>query len=226
MMLRLIAIALLMFTACAKAEFSTKAKENGKRSPGSGPRDGDRLDTNNNPKPGNENLNTPGEPSPEIQKIFDKKNGDQSPGDPLPNTITFAEDRSVYHIGDDKFAGSSCRASLREKETKGQILRFPFVVKAQTQANILVENICGVDRPTNILSLVKSGGVLASKTLDVLKGKLVLNGLDLAPGSYEITIESTEYDLSPDNKDRDDILIEDIQISSQAQIEKGDVTFE
>jgi hypothetical protein len=142
----------------------------------------------------------------------------------------------VFHIGDNAMEASTCLGQLNQHELKGTAFFFEFdVAENNTQVNIELRDVCGVDYATSNLATLSRVGDAASQQERLLpQGRgsqgivnVALGRTTLAAGKYVLRIESRPNArvITPRTPqgDRDDILIKSVRVHANKPVTRGDV---
>ena len=148
---------------------------------------------------------------------------DEGEGEIDENEINFGERGKIFHIGDGEFSASSCRLGLIFKEIKGTRFHFYFEVKEDnTDVNIDITHVCGVDYSINELKLLDRDGQEIKK-LFLSQGakEMALPRVTLDAGRYEILVQSPQNPNN--NQDRDNFKLGNVKVKANKPVAKGDV---
>lgn len=148
---------------------------------------------------------------------------------PVDTSIVFGN-RTVFHIGDDDYGGSSCQVDISDLEYSGKKYNFYFtVVDDATSVDIQIKKICGVDLLTsNVVTLFQGGQQIYTVLLTKDQVSLQIPSHILQSGEARLVVESllnkTEVNIPGGN--HDDFVIGDILITADKSILPGAVVIE
>jgi hypothetical protein len=146
-----------------------------------------------------------------------------------------APNDGVFHIGDGAFPASTCQTQLRQTRLEGTSFFFEFdVTENDTQVNVELNDVCGVDHPTNLATLTRVGDstVQQQRGLPLGRGSLgivdmALGRVTLPAGKYVLRVESQPNTqiITPSTPqgDRDDILIKRVRVHANKPVIRGNV---
>jgi hypothetical protein len=141
----------------------------------------------------------------------------------------------VFHIGDGAFPASTCQTQLQNTRLEGTSFFFEFdVAENDTQVNVELSDVCGVDHPTNVATLmrVSDSNVRQQRSLPIGRGSLgivnmALGRVTLPAGKYVLQVESQPnvrvITPSTPQGDRDDILIKRVRVHANKPVIRGNV---
>jgi hypothetical protein len=151
-------------------------------------------------------------------------------GKDVPETLTAEVSRSgklqalrfgmtrEFHLGNNDYSGSACKPRINTVALFGSLLSIRFRVAADdTRAAFHFTGICGLDHDDVARIRIKRGtAVIKTVSIKTSSPEIVFGFDALTAGDYTLELESLE--ISETNKDRDDFIIGDITILSNAPI--------
>jgi len=151
---------------------------------------------------------------------------DASVSQPNPDSIIFGGTK-LYHIGDGQQSGSTCQEQLTEYSVLGDTYLFDFEVKqANTDINVVVNKVCGVDySDTNFIKIEANGQELKKAQIPKGADHIGIAAQGLAPGHYQLVIQSYNgtTDILGSSTDYDDFLVGDLEIQGTQPLVPGQV---
>jgi len=141
--------------------------------------------------------------------------------------IQFGVDK-VFHIGDNNYPDSSCKEQIDSYQINGNRYFFEFeVTEPQTQLNIAVNKLCGIDYLlSNSTRFAREGTVLQVQPLLPTSGSIIYQGLTVEPGRYSVIVESTKNFNKVRSGDFDDFIVGNVIVNANKPIRNGSVRTE
>ena len=144
---------------------------------------------------------------------------DNQVNQPNPNTIVYGIDQ-VFHIGDGRFEGTSCKQEVSQLALAGNAYFFEFeVLTDSTQMTIDVAKLCGIDYTTNTYELYSGRSVVQGLGIPLVETKLTSPRISLNKGVYTIILAAGfGAGAGQSRKDLDDYIVGSVTVNGSKPV--------